>query len=382
MTRPQQDHVTTALSLTSRHHLLLLLMLLLLLTTNPFHVNGQTDLPYYDDSRLSLQQMEDTFKATERALKFLISHYRGLNLDAGLGVRLMQAVYTQLIGLYGVKLPKEMLKKMEQLVSLADEAGALAELNSAIKTPFYYSKNSYLLQPKQWQFLLPTRGLKILPPVSLQDIIENDAIQEDQCDACFREFIPRDSHRGCDISDRCFTYMNWHNHSSYSLTHQVLYYFIGLGARCESQILDMIMRHPTIHSIENQLYEFCSKIYSEARTFEKYGFPKELRDLFLEQVGVCGIAGFEEIARSDWLDIILKWQSPTSGCFHQFIGERMNPENFNPSRYGNYRRRKRSEMMMDGGKSIQEVCLAHRTGVALIALAAYTRRIVEENLDV
>nr|CDS34069.1 conserved hypothetical protein [Hymenolepis microstoma] len=375
MMRPQQDHITTALSL-------MRLLLLLPLITNPLHVGGQTDLPYFDDSRLSLQQMEDTFRAIEKSLNFLINNYKGLNLDAGLGVRLMEAVYTQLIALYGAKLPREMVQKMEQLENLADEAGALAELNSAIETPFYFSKNSYLIKLKQWQFLLPTRGLKVLPTVSLQGIIENDAIQEDECDACFREFIPYDSHRGCDISDKCFTYMNWHNHSSYSLTHQVLYYFIGLGARCESQLLDMIKRHPTINSIENQLYEFCSKIYSEARTFEKYGFPKELRDLFLEQIGVCGIAGFAEIVRPDWLDIILKWQSPTSGCFHQFIGERMNPENFNPKRYGNYRRRKRSEMMMDGGRSIQEVCLAHRTGVALIALAAYTRRMVEEILDV
>lgn len=60
----------------------------------------------------------------------------------------------------------------------------------------------------------------------------------------------------------------------------------------------------------------------------------------------------------------------------------MDPENFNPQRYGNYRRRKRSEMMMDAGESIQEVCLAHRTGVALMALAAYTRRMVEEIVNV
>ncbi|KAM3171817.1 hypothetical protein ACTXT7_015836 [Hymenolepis weldensis] len=155
-----------------------------------------------------------------------------------------------------------------------------------------------------------------------------------------------------------------------------------MRARCENQLLDMAKRHLATPSIENQLYEFCSKIYSEARTFEEYDFPKELRDLFLEQIGVCGIAGFTEIARPDWLNFILKWQSPISGCFHLFIGERMDPENFNPQRYGNYRRRKRSEMMMDAGESIQEVCLAHRTGVALMALAAYTRRMVEEIIDI
>ncbi|VDL62269.1 unnamed protein product [Hymenolepis diminuta] len=335
MKRSQQDHTLTALSLIS---------LLLLL---PPHVNGQADFPYFDDSRLSPQQMEDVLKATERILNFMISHYKGMNLDACLGVRLMQGIYTQLIAVYGAKLPNEMLENIQQLDKLADKAGALAEMNSAIKTPFYYSKNSYLTKLKQWQFFLPTAELKILPTVSLQDILKNDVTQEDQCDACFREFIAHDSQ-----------------------------------ARCENQLLDMVKRHLATPSIENQLREFCSKIYSEARTFEEYDFPKELRDLFLEQIGVCGIAGFTEIARPDWLNLILKWQSPTSGCFHLFIGERMDPENFNPQRYGNYRRRKRSEMMMDAGESIQEVCLAHRTGVALMALAAYTRRMVEEIIDV
>lgn len=91
------------------------------------------------------------------------------------------------------------------------------------------------------------------------------------------------------------------------------------------------------------------------------------------------MAGFTEIARPEWLDQIISWQNSSSGCYYKFRDEILDPENFNPLRYGNYR--KRSEALMTGGGSIseeEEVCLSHRTGVALYALAAFTRRFVEQ----
>ncbi len=98
----------------------------------------------------------------------------------------------------------------------------------------------------------------------------------------------------------------------------------------------------------------------------------------LVSVGLCAIAGFTQIARPRWLPHILGWQNSTSGCFHRFVGENLDPENFNPARYGNFRRRRRSESIMSARRGgDEEFCLSHRTAVALVALAGYTRRLVE-----
>lgn len=92
--------------------------------------------------------------------------------------------------------------------------------------------------------------------------------------------------------------------------------------------------------------------------------------LFL--VGLCGLAGFTSIARPEWLPWIVSWQAP-SGCYHRFLEEDFNMENFNPIHYGNYR--KRSESAMSPGP---QMCLSHRTSVALVALTAYIRKLIED----
>ena len=88
------------------------------------------------------------------------------------------------------------------------------------------------------------------------------------------------------------------------------------------------------------------------------------------------MAGFTEVVRPEWLDPIIAWQNSDSGCYYKFRNELLDPENFDPLRYGNYR--KRSEAVMTGGENDEEFCLSHRTGVALFALAAFTRRLVEQ----
>ncbi|KAM7532685.1 hypothetical protein Aperf_G00000130328 [Anoplocephala perfoliata] len=322
--------------------------------------------------------MEDIFVATERALVFMLRNYQTMNLDGAMGIRILQGTYNQLIEAYGTDLPEGFVEKLQQLERLADEAGALGAMTAAMKTPFYFSKAGFLLEAELWQFLLPKRPLELLPTSKMEQILRHDDVPEDLFDYCFHEFVGNDLYNHCNISNKCFTNMNADKFSSYSLTHQVLYYLVGLGAGCEAQLIDMVGRSLAIGSVESQLRRFCSRIDAEARTLAENDFPKEMRDLFMEQVGVCGIAGFTQIARPEWIDQILKWQSPTSGCFHEFLGENLDPENFDPHRYGNYRRRRRSEMKMNGGGNGSEVCLSHRTAVALMALSAYTRRMAEQ----
>lgn len=91
-------------------------------------------------------------------------------------------------------------------------------------------------------------------------------------------------------------------------------------------------------------------------------------------VGVCGEAGFVDQTELSWLKQILSWQAP-SGCYYQFDHENLSPENFKPHMYGSYRRRKRAEKRITGAES--ELCLAHRTAVALLAMQSFLVRFIE-----
>ncbi|VDD81171.1 unnamed protein product [Mesocestoides corti] len=323
-------------------------------------------------------QADAIFITAERALNFMVKNHETLNLDGAVGARIMQGVYEQLIKTYGLSLPEKVVRKMKQVEELAGIAGDLGTMTAALRTPFYFSRAGFLLRPELWRFFLPSRRFKTLPTVDIGSLSDSDNLEEEPSDLCLREFIPHNLHPRCGISKKCFNAMTTSNYSSYSLTHQLLYFLVGIGAHCERELTDLMEGPPSTKQIEQHMSGFCARIDSEARTLEDQDFPTEFRDLFMEQVGLCGIAGFTQIARLRWLDHIVSWQSATTGCYHRFDGENLNPENFDPSHYGNYRRRRRSESIMQSENDEDDVCLSHRTAVALLALSAYTRRLVEE----
>lgn len=82
-----------------------------------------------------------------------------------------------------------------------------------------------------------------------------------------------------------------------------------------------------------------------------------------------------EIAKWKWLPLILSFQRP-NGCFGILPGEEINPKNFDSHGYGKAKRsfviRKRVEQRMSA-----DGCLSHRISVALSALVAYVRRLME-----
>ena len=40
------------------------------------------------------------------------------------------------------------------------------------------------------------------------------------------------------------------------------------------------------------------------------------QDLFIEQLLLCSIIGYEEFLRLDWFNTILTWQDPEYSCFN------------------------------------------------------------------
>ncbi|CAF5024376.1 unnamed protein product, partial [Rotaria magnacalcarata] len=87
------------------------------------------------------------------------------------------------------------------------------------------------------------------------------------------------------------------------------------------------------------------------------------QDLFLEQLLLCSIIGYEDFLRFDWLDMILSWQEPKYGCFSS-ASETAEPNL-------RIKRHLLIEQEMDHG------CLSHKSGLAAGLLATYARAFLQ-----
>ncbi|CAL1294655.1 unnamed protein product [Larinioides sclopetarius] len=89
------------------------------------------------------------------------------------------------------------------------------------------------------------------------------------------------------------------------------------------------------------------------------------------EVGLCGIWGYKDFNKPEWLQKILEWQEP-SGCYASSESYKC----FDAPAPTNHVRVKRSEKLLSDG------CLSHETGVALLALAANVRFEAEKEYEI
>ncbi|CAF1439242.1 unnamed protein product, partial [Didymodactylos carnosus] len=83
------------------------------------------------------------------------------------------------------------------------------------------------------------------------------------------------------------------------------------------------------------------------------------QDLFVEQLLLCSMTGYEELLSYDWFNIILTWQHPEYGC----ISNASETNRF----YRHTKRHSLSEQIMSNG------CLSHKSGLAAGLSATYSR---------
>lgn len=129
----------------------------------------------------------------------------------------------------------------------------------------------------------------------------------------------------------------------YLLTHRLLYLQIAAQLGCYKSFF------------KKTRADYCTYILKEAKTNSILGFPQ--RDIFLEQVALCGMEGFEEFFDAEWMDEVLSWQTK-EGCHKR--GPELTNETFREDRSANY---------------IAFGCTDHTTGLASAVLAIYLKYI-------
>ncbi|CAI9738423.1 Hypothetical predicted protein [Octopus vulgaris] len=299
-------------------------------------------------------------------MEFFGRVHRSVNLDAIIGTRMVADQFTVLLNrqLNATDPLHELTDYtylIENIQNLAEDISDKSIQYVAHNDPPYFKKIGQLLKKRFWEINHRTRDLNmdLVAPFHTNE----EHLREEASDNCIAEFFGTrvGATRSCDISDQCWTSMTGPGYIGYSLSHELFYLQIGQQFGCLKELEAKAARHSQ-PSLDTLAEGFCSEMLLEANSFADNGLSPATNDLFMEQIGLCGMQGYHQFMKPDWLEHILSWQSP-NGCYRSWPLEYITQ--------GRQRRKKREEKVLDNG------CMCHRTTVASVALSQYTRYLLE-----
>lgn len=317
----------------------------------------------------TLSYLERTVTALKSALQFFHTQYNNVNLDAVIGTRIVEGTLTVLLQNLDQQgqselLQADILSSIRELYHLAKTVSDAAEPSVATSEQLYYQRIGPTITEGMWDLDYPRR---LVPrSVPLWNYSDFEAMTEEESDDCLTELFGtgRRTAEQCAISEKCWTRMTKMEYNQYSLSHEIFYLQLAELADCLPQMMWKILMHeqPSLHRMQDI---FCANMLKEAKHIARAGYPARHQDLFMEQAALCGMYGYWEFFRYDWLDQMLGWQDQKNGCY-RWAGWPL--EKYAPQLH---LLRKREERRLDDG------CLCHRTTVAAGALVQYVRYLTE-----
>ena len=299
--------------------------------------------------------------ALEYLLNFFESDVNDLNLDGLYGLRIAQGQLNDLHEMLTLKSNERhrFTDKNNHLQSLYRKIEHIANRSSVVlarKAPSYLRRFLFVVS-KPFRVNYERRKIN-------QSLIENGSknsdFDEDESDACFAELLGSSDHlhsKKCFVTVTCWKMMTSPKANGYLLTHQLLWFLIAKNIGCTD--------HPTVSNLANQNLKhledrYCSNIYQDAQLNIQENYNQ---DLFLEQLLLCSIIGYEEFLRYDWLEEILTWQNLNYGCF----SDESNRIQMNA--------RTRRHLLVE--QEMKHRCLSHKSGLAAGLLATYSRALLQ-----
>ncbi|XP_078414439.1 UPF0764 protein C16orf89 homolog isoform X1 [Cetorhinus maximus] len=312
-------------------------------------------------------KLNDVISTLDKATFFFESAYDRLNLDGVVGFRLLQAQLEDAAKRWSLSGPEagSQLKKVDDLVRRLDFTSVKAIKAMKVNDPMYFNAFQQVLHIDFWT-LKPgwtqTDTRLVYPEVRVSECFE-----EDISDRCLTQLLGtwEDNGTPCLETETCRRLMTALNCPDYSLSHQLLYFIVAEYKRCSNIVGAQHMDSKASLIVQGYKKIFCSNMMQRNLEIENNDFPYSQRDLFLENVMLCGQAGFSDFYKARWLEPILTWQW-LAGCFGKPDESEYSPME---ERYvlTEHKRVKRREMQLKEG------CSDHMTGVAVGALGGYLR---------
>ncbi|XP_048645153.1 UPF0764 protein C16orf89 homolog isoform X3 [Marmota marmota marmota] len=277
-------------------------LLLLLLALRPLQ---PSPLPRPDTTEGKVTIVGLILSALERATLFLEERLPGVNLDGVVGFRVLE------------------------------------EFRLSLQPGFWKL-------PRTWTHTNTSLVYPVLEP--------EDSFSEESSDACLVQLLGTgDSSQPCRIPDFCRTRVTQPNCSGYRLSHQLLFFLWARMRGCTEGLF---------HQSQHYISVFCANMMELNRRAEAIGYAYPTRDLFMENIMLCGISGFSDFYKLRWLEAILSWQRPWEGCFGKPAAKEEDPPTAPPHRPHVLRVKRREKQFIDG-------CSCHSTAVAVAALGGF-----------
>ncbi|CAF2803049.1 unnamed protein product [Rotaria sp. Silwood2] len=307
----------------------------------------------FSSSQFDIKNGGYALHALQRLLNFFESDANNLNLDGLYGLRIAQGQLSVLQQNLRSRINKKiyltdrnniinsLLTQMERIANVS--------LQRIAQEASSYLHRFYLLV--HHPFVIDYQSRKINKNLIEQDE-RNSNFDETESNQCFAELLGSSDGSNsikCFVSERCWNMMTSPKEEDYRITHQLLWFLIAKNIGCIHQEA----ANKKFNDLEDY---FCANIYDDAKTNLHNNFNQ---DLFIEQVLLCSMIGYEDFLRLDWFNTILTWQHPVFGCFsgasetirfHRII-----------------QRRLLVEQQMNNG------CLSHKSGLAAGLLGIYSR---------
>ncbi|XP_006895307.1 PREDICTED: UPF0764 protein C16orf89 homolog [Elephantulus edwardii] len=251
-------------------------------------------------------RMADVILSSLNASTTCLEKKKNLILDDVSYLRILQA-YVK-----GVKEPwaknpvmEPVIKRMETFSMKLDELlnRSISHLNKAsFSNP---NEVELIIQEDFWkvpQDLLLTHDTMI----SVLGILE--PLKANIRKECLVNLLQSSSHpESCTYSDVCRYVVTKSVNTHSQRIFQLMYFLFSKMIGCTNGMFA---------NTQEYLNFFCIGLMIDNNETESRKYHSSFRDDFLENIMLCGIAGFFDFYKSHWFVNILRWQKPRDGCFN------------------------------------------------------------------
>ncbi|XP_037544377.1 UPF0764 protein C16orf89 homolog [Nematolebias whitei] len=320
--------------------------------------------------RTRAEVVDDILGSLARGVSFLELQHAHINLDGAVGFVMLQAELKEAVRTWPHTDPvswaqrttaNALLKRLDQNL---DKAVTALRQND----PKYYREFEPLLT---WRFWLTRQARRTSDPsLVYPSSMTSECYDEQLSDKCLTLLLGTWKTNGtpCIVTKPCRDTMTRFGCPHYSLSHQLLYFLIGSMRGCSDLLKGDTRATRTNMTQQNYQEIFCSNMMKANQLIISDGLTEHTADIFTENILICGLAGFWDFYKADWLQHILRMQDEEVGCFgrdmnvvSQIIGDEL-LEQLQP-----HRRVKRREKVLPGLYG----CSSHMTAVAVGALGGY-----------
>uniref|UniRef100_A0A8C6UFM6 Uncharacterized protein n=1 Tax=Neogobius melanostomus TaxID=47308 RepID=A0A8C6UFM6_9GOBI len=295
------------------------------------------------------EMIDDVLSSLARGADFLEGQHEHINLDGVVGYLMLQAEGrgADLASLGPVSWAQRssvvgLVRRLDQSLERAVSALRQSE-------PNYYREFEPLLTWRFWS--VPGSWVTTDSSLVYSSTLSAECYDEQLSDKCLTLLLGTWKQNGtpCIVTKPCRDMMTRFGCPFYSLSHQLLYFMIGAMKGCSN-----LLKGDTRASRVNMTEDGLSALNA---------------DIFMENILVCGLAGFSDFYKVDWLQHIFRLQDVEVGCFGRDstrIGEEL-LEQLQP----HHRVKRREKVLHDG-------CSSHMTGVAVGALGGFLNYYLQE----